>query len=204
MKQIFTTIRITWPAWYAKYYAEPEASVLAKRIWLTAVRALSDAQIDRGLQRMVQVSKYPPNPAEFIELCRHIDGVPTAAGAWYEALASRYSHPAVRAAAKLTGLFDLQRAETFDTGLRARFEHHYAVVLHRLEQGEPLDGPVLQAIGNDAMRSQQQLQDEQGERWLRRVMEVQGLSDVTGVTAREQLLAALRIRRDETKGAPHE
>ncbi|WP_274603537.1 replication protein P, partial [Pseudomonas aeruginosa] len=128
VKRVFATLKTSYPAWYEKHYGERRAETLAKRVWLTGIKHLSDMQVDRGLQRMVLDQDFPPSLKEFLRLCRKIDGLPSAEGAWYEALEQRYSHKVVKVAAELTGLFELRRAQYGDKRLRAEFEHNYAVV----------------------------------------------------------------------------
>ncbi|EPL5614580.1 replication protein P, partial [Pseudomonas aeruginosa] len=189
VKRVFATLKTSYPAWYEKHYGERRAETLAKRVWLTGIKHLSDMQVDRGLQRMVLDQDFPPSLKEFLRLCRKIDGLPSAEGAWYEALEQRYSHKVVKVAAELTGLFELRRAQYGDKRLRAEFEHNYAVVVRRLEAGEPLDGKVAKAIGLDSQKSELQRADELAEQQLLHRMQAQGLDGLSGAQARELLLA---------------
>lgn len=192
VKRVFATLKTSYPAWYEKHYGERRAETLAKRVWLTGIKHLSDMQVDRGLQRMVLDQDFPPSLKEFLRLCRKIDGLPSAEGAWYEALEQRYSHKVVKVAAELTGLFELRRAQYGDKRLRAEFEHNYAVVVRRLEAGEPLDGKVAKAIGLDSQKSELQRADELAEQQLLHRMQAQGLDGLSGAQARELLLAKMR------------
>lgn len=199
VKRVFATLKTSYPAWYEKHYGERRAETLAKRVWLTGIKHLSDMQVDRGLQRMVLDQDFPPSLKEFLRLCRKIDGLPSAEGAWYEALEQRYSHKIVKVAAELTGLFELRRAQYGDKRLRAEFEHNYAVVVRRLEAGEPLDGKVAKAIGLDSQKSELQRADELAEQQLLHRMQAQGLDGLSGAQARELLLAKMRRKAPEVR-----
>ncbi|HFF2103933.1 replication protein P [Pseudomonas aeruginosa] len=199
VKRVFATLKTSYPAWYEKHYGERRAETLAKRVWLTGIKHLSDMQVDRGLQRMVLDQDFPPSLKEFLRLCRKIDGLPSAEGAWYEALEQRYSHKVVKVAAELTGLFELRRAQYGDKRLRAEFEHNYAVVVRRLEAGEPLDGKVAKAIGLDSQKSELQRADEFAEQQLLHRMQAQGLDGLSGAQARELLLAKMRRKAPEVR-----
>ncbi|WP_432674896.1 replication protein P [Pseudomonas aeruginosa] len=199
VKRVFATLKTSYPAWYEKHYGERRAETLAKRVWLTGIKHLSDMQVDRGLQRMVLDQDFPPSLKEFLRLCRKIDGLPSAEGAWYEALEQRYSHKVVKVAAELTGLFELRRAQYGDKRLRAEFEHNYAVVVRRLEAGEPLDGKVAKAIGLDSQKSELQRADELAEQQLLHRMQAQGLDGLSGAQARELLLAKMRRKAPEVR-----
>lgn len=193
VNKIFATLRISFPAWYERHYGDEQAERLAKRIWLTGIRKLTAQQVDRGLQRMVLDADFPPHLRAFLQLCRKIDGVPEVTEAWREALTGHYSHAVVRAAAQLTGLFELRRAQYQDRGLFARFDHHYAVVLCRFEDGQPLGGAVNQALGHESQKSAFQQAYESAEQQLLVRMEAQGIPR-TGQEARQALLASLGIR----------
>lgn len=193
VKRIFATLKTSYPAWYEKHYGQQQAEQLAKRVWMTGIRPLTDAQVDRGLQRMVLDADFPPSLKEFVSLCRRVDGLPDPAAAWHQALRGCYEHAAVKAAAKLTGQYDLHRAGYGDAGLRAEFERNYAIVVRRLENGEPLDGAILKGIGHDSQKTAIELADEHAEQHLQNRIEQQGIP--SGLAAREQLLASLRNRR---------
>lgn len=194
VKRVFATLKTSYPAWYEKHYGHEQAERLAKRIWITGVRPLTDAQVDRGLQRMVLDADFPPSLKEFIQLCRRVDGLPDARGAWGQALAGRYEHDAVRVAARLTGTYDLRRSRHDNKALFAQFERNYAIVLRRLENGEPLDGQVLTGISHDSQKSAADRAQEQAEQQLRHRIKAQGIPQ-DGAEARQALLARLGIGR---------
>lgn len=195
--RVFATLKTSFPAWYEKHYGDKRAETLARRVWMTGIRDLDDEQVDRGLQRMVLELDFPPSLKVFIRLCQRVDGLPTPEAAWYQAVQGQYGHEVVKAAAKLTGLYELRRATYSEKRLRVEFEHNYAVVIRRLESGEPLDGTVLKAIGHDSQKTAAELAEEHAERQMRERLEHQGLGNATGAQARQQLLASLRIRRPE-------
>jgi hypothetical protein len=180
VRRVFATLKTAYPAWYEKHFGIKQAETLAKRVWMTGIKSLTDAQVDRGLQRMVLDADYPPSLRDFVKLCRRVDGLPSVESAWYEALEQRYSHEVVKVASALTGTFEL---------------HHYAIVIRRLENGEPLDGKVEMAIGFDAKRPPGKIQHDFSERQLRERIAQQGIP-TSGAAARAQLMAKLHIGRD--------
>lgn len=192
--RVFATLKTSFPAWYEKHYGEKRAETIARRVWMTGIRELSDEQVDRGLRRMVLEREYPPSLVEFVRLCRKVDGVPDVATAWHQALEGRYSHDAVKVAAAQTGLYELRRATLSDKALRAEFEHCYGVVLGRLERGEPLDGRIHKALPGG--RSPIQAQHAHSHREARDLIASQGLP-TDPKQARALLLAKMGIRRPE-------
>ncbi|WP_168772452.1 replication protein P [Pseudomonas sp. A-1] len=196
VKRVFATLKSSYPAWYERHYGDVRAESLAKRIWMTGIKSLTDVQVDRGLQRMVLDADYPPSLKEFVKLCLRIDGVPDAGTAWYQALRKHYGHEAVRVAAKLTGTYDLQRSGYGDVVLRAEFERNYAIVVRRLENGEPLDGAILKGICHDSQKSVLELADEHAEQQFQERLKQQGVPQA-GQAARLALLAKLGIQRGE-------
>lgn len=195
VNRVFATLKTSYPAWYEKHYGAAEAERLAKRVWVTGIRGLTDQQVDRGLQRMVLDSEYPPTLHVFIAMCRHIEGLPSPIVAWMEALRGQYSHEAVEAAARLTGVFDLRQSRPSDRSLQQQFERNYDIVRRRLQNGEPLDGAIATGIGHDSQKSPAELSNEYHEQLLRQRIEQQGVPS-DPAAARAAMLAALGIKRD--------
>ncbi|WP_312380518.1 replication protein P [Pseudomonas oryzihabitans] len=195
VKRVFATLKTSYPAWYEKHYGHPDAERLAKRVWMTGVKTLTDEQVDRGLQRMVLDSDFPPSLKEFVRLCCKVDGLPTAADAWHQALAADYRFEAVKVAAKLTGTYELRRAGHGDVPLKAVFERNYAIVLRRMENGEPLGGKVPMALCHDGSKSPLDAANDDAERQLQERMRAQGIPN-DPKQARAMLLAKMGIRRD--------
>ncbi|TWH63876.1 hypothetical protein LX59_03040 [Azomonas agilis] len=196
VQRVFATLKTSFPAWYEKHYGEAHAEKLAKRVWMTGVRLLNNAQVDRGLRRMVLTADFPPSLKEFIRLCCHIDGVPGVQAAWHQALRGTYGHEVVRVAAILTGLYELRRASDDNRMLFDRFELNYVVVTRRLESGEPLDGSVPHAIKHDSQKTGLERSLECAEEQLYQRIVEQGIP-LDGSSARQQLLSRMRIRRPE-------
>lgn len=184
VNKVFTTLKLLYPAWFEKHYGLSETRVMAKRIWHHVLEDISPKQVDRGLQRMAKECDFPPTPSAFLTLCQRIDGLPTPTHAWIEALQGRYSHDAVRIAAKATGTFDLRQAKTDDKALQARFERNYAIVVRRLENGEPLEAAIAMGIGFD---TQAQRQDEYQKKVIQEQMAKQGIL-MSGKEARKMVL----------------
>lgn len=145
INKIFTTLRISYPAWYAKHYGNKKTEQLAKRIWLTGIKELTIEQVDRGLQRLVVSAEFPPSLFEFVKLCKHIDGLPQLDDAFYQALSGNYKHDVVKYACR--GLeFELRRGVETDLKLKKRFEYNYSIMIDRFSKGEPLDKPINPAL----------------------------------------------------------
>lgn len=198
VNRVFATLKTSYPAWYEKHYGAAEAERLAKRVWITGVRTLTDEQVNRGLQRMVLDSEYPPTLHVFIAMCRHIEGLPDPIVAWMEALRGQYSHEAVEVAARLTGVFDLRQSRPSDRSLQQQFERHYDIVRRRLQHGEPLDGAVATGIGHDSQKTEAELAQEHAEQLLHKRIEEQGIPRAGG-EARKLLLARLGLSRNGTE-----
>ena len=111
-----------------------------------------------------------------------------------------YSHEGVRVAANETGIFDLRSAKQEDKGLRQRFEHNYAVVIRRAQEGQPLDGKILTGIGHDSQKTAFELANELADQQVQAKIIQQGIP-TDGKSARELLLAKMNIKRGPVCGA---
>lgn len=194
VRRIFATLKTAYPAWYEKHFGDPRAETLAKRVWMTGVRVLSDEQVNRGLQRMVIDTDYPPTLHVFLSICRKVDGLPDPEDAWFDALKGSYSHEVVRVAAHLTGIYEIRRAQLGDKHLRATFQRNYAIVIRRLENGEPLDGHIAAGIGHDSQKSHAERAEEIAEQQLQERIQKQGIP-ASGKSARQMLLESMGIKR---------
>ncbi|UXZ44515.1 replication protein P [Pseudomonas soli] len=192
VRRIFTTLKITFPAWYEKHYGDERAEQLARRVWRETIIDLSDTAVDRGLHRMVKECKFPPAPCDFLELCKRVDDLPPVDRAWHEALLGKYSHEAVRVAAEATGTFDLRQAKSTDKALYQQFERNYAIVQRRAENAQPLDGRINKGIEHDSGMKAQLARSHQEARDLISAQNI----PTDGKAARALLLAKLGIRRD--------
>lgn len=50
----------------------------------------------------------------------------------------RYSHPIIKAASELTGIFELKQAGYDSVALKKRFEYYFGKVRNNFSQGKPL------------------------------------------------------------------
>lgn len=194
VNDLFRRLRGIFPAW-RQAWPSTEALDAAKAEWIKefadeGIRTLE--QIEFGIQKCRKLKKpFAPSVGEFIAMCvpgPEDFGMPSAAGAWMEALMEAYSHEGVRIAAIATGLFDLRSAKQEDKGLRQRFDHNYAVVIRRAQEGQPLDGKILTGIGHDSQKTAFELANELADQQTQARIIQQGIP-VDGTSARELLMA---------------
>lgn len=192
VRRIFTTLKITFPAWYEKHYGDERAEHLARRVWRETISELGDEAVDRGLHRMVKECKFPPSPSDFLDLCKRVDDMPNVQDAWWEALSGKYSHEAVRVAAEATGTFDLRAATGKEKGLFQQFERNYAIVQRRAQNAQPLDGKIAKGIERECGMKAQLARTHQEARDLIAAQNI----PTDPKAARALLLAKMGIRRD--------
>ena len=201
VNDLFRRLRGIFPAW-RQAWPSTEALDAAKAEWIKefadeGIRTLE--QIEFGIQKCRKLKKpFAPSVGEFIAMCvpgPEDFGMPSAAGAWMEALMEAYSHEGVRIAANETGIFDLRTAKQEDKGLRQRFDHNYAVVIRRAQEGQPLDGKILTGIGHDSQKAAFELANELADRQVQAKIIEQGIP-ADGKSARELLLAKMNIKRE--------
>lgn len=188
VNKIFTTLRVSYPAWYNKYYGSLEVERLAKRIWLTGIGELTKEQVNQGLQRMVIECEYPPNLHEFVKLCKRVDGLPCVDNAWSQALLGQYSHSWVKLAAQLTGIFELLRSNYNNAGLRKKFEYHYNQIIAHFLNGEP-----LRDYDSGLGRLMQQCLEDIEKQSLDQLDREIALSGINKANARSKCLAVLGL-----------
>ncbi|MFA7945211.1 replication protein P [Pseudomonas brenneri] len=196
VRRVFTTLKISFPAWYEKHYGDKRAETLARRVWMLAIQELGDDAVDRGLQRMVLECKFPPSPSDFMDLCKRVDDLPSEAQAWDEALRGTYSHKAVKIAAEATSTFDLRAGTHSDKALKQRFERNYAIVTRRAQTGQNLEGRIAKGLGHDSMRPREQIQLEHSRKVADELVATLEIP-TDPKSCRALLLAKLGIRRDE-------
>ena len=205
VNDLFRRLRGIFPAW-RQAWPSTEALDAAKAEWIKefadeGIRTLE--QIEFGIQKCRKLKKpFAPSVGEFIAMCvpgPEDFGMPSAAGAWMEALMEAYSHEGVKVAAIATGLFDLRAAKQEDKGLRQRFDHNYAVVIRRAQEGQPLDGKILTGIGHDSQKTAFELANELADQQVQAKIIQQGIP-ADGKSARELLLAKMNIKRDAQRG----
>lgn len=205
VNDLFRRLRGIFPAW-RQAWPSTEALDAAKAEWIKefadeGIRTLE--QIEFGIQKCRKLKKpFAPSVGEFIAMCvpgPEDFGMPSAAVAWMEALMETYSHEGVKIAAIATGLFDLRSAKQEDKGLRQRFDHNYAVVIRRAQEGQPLDGKILTGIGHDSQKTAFELANELADQQTQARIIQQGIP-ADGKSARELLLAKMNIKRDAQRG----
>ena len=194
VNDLFRRLRGIFPAW-RQAWPSTEALDAAKGEWIKefadeGIRTLE--QIEFGIQKCRKLKKpFAPSVGEFIAMCvpgPEDFGMPSVAGAWMEALMETYSHEGVKIAAVATGLFDLRSAKQEDKGLRQRFDHNYAIVIRRAQEGQPLDGKILTGIGHDSQKTAFELANELADQKTQARILQQGIP-ADGKSARELLLA---------------
>ena len=204
VNDLFRRLRGIFPAW-RQAWPSTEALDAAKSEWIKefaaeGIRTLE--QIEFGIQKCRKSKKpFAPSVGEFIAMCIPSPedfGMPTAAGAWVEALMGVYSHEAVKLAAEATGLFDLRAAKQEDKGLRARFDRSYEVILRRAQAGQPLGGDIAAGIGHDSQKSELELAEEFANQRQVRLLEVQAIP-CSGAAARAQLMARFGKKTTEQR-----
>lgn len=205
VNDLFRRLRGIFPAW-RQAWPSTEALDAAKAEWIKefadeGIRTLE--QIEFGIQKCRKLKKpFAPSVGEFIAMCvpgPEDFGMPSVAGAWMEALMETYSHEGVKIAAIATGLFDLRSAKQEDKGLRQRFDHNYAVVIRRAQEGQPLDGKILTSIGHDSQKTAFELANELADQQTQARILQQGIP-ADGKSARELLLAKMNIKREAPRG----
>ena len=194
VNDLFRRLRGIFPAW-RQAWPSTEALDAAKAEWIKefadeGIRTLE--QIEFGIQKCRKLKKpFAPSVGEFIAMCvpgPEDFGMPSVAGAWMEALMETYSHEGVKIAAIATGLFDLRSAKQEDKGLRQRFDHNYAMVIRRAQEGQPLDGKILTGIGHDSQKTAFELANELADQQTQARILQQGIP-ADGKSARELLMA---------------
>jgi len=202
VNDLFRRLRGIFPAW-RQAWPSTEALDAAKAEWIKefadeGIRTLE--QIEFGIQKCRKLKKpFAPSVGEFIAMCvpgPEDFGMPSVAGAWMEALMETYSHEGVKVAAIATGLFDLRSAKQEDKGLRQRFDHNYAVVIRRAQEGQPLDGKILTGIGHDSQKTEFELANELADQQTQARILQQGIP-ADGKSARELLMA--RFGKNKTQ-----
>lgn len=192
VNKVFTTLKITFPAWYEKYYGNQKSEQLAKRIWLTGIRKLTNEQVNEGLQRMIMESDFPPKLKDFMSLSLKLDLLPSLEVAWHEALIGNYSHQVVKKAAQLTGVYELRRATYDDQVLKKRFEYYFSQIISQVVKGESIT-EVRMALDHSSWLDKLEQEAEQG--ILERIKE-QG---ITVQNARDKCFLILGKARSKYK-----
>ena len=204
VEKIFRQLQAIFPAWRQAWPDEAAKN--------TAMRSWTKGFIDAGLNNIDQVrygieecrrsgSPFAPSIGQFIGWCTpgpERFGMPTSAAAWMEALMAVYSHEGVRITANETGIFDLRAAKQEDKGLRQRFDHNYAIVIRRAQEGQPLDGKILTGIGHDSQKTAFELANELADQQTQARILQQGIP-ADGKSARALLMAKFGKKTTEQR-----
>lgn len=156
---VFKTFARAFATKWEKTLNDPRAPVVWERTM--AMARLTVPQIRGGLAKAVLLA-WPPSAGEFVELCR--DPVPLEhaaleeAIAWAKAPASdepfEWTHPAIRAAARAIGAWDIRAMSSRD--LRRTWSDVWRKVLERYQRGEPLEVAQRKALSHGLDRSARQ------------------------------------------------
>ena len=194
VEKIFRQLQAIFPAW-KQAWPDDKALKAAQRSWTKGfmdARISNLEQVRYGIEECRRSgSPFAPSIGQFIGWCTpgpEAFGLPASAEAWMEALMATYSHEGVKIAAIATGLFDLRAARQEDKGLRQRFDHNYAVVIRRAQEGQPLDGKILTGIGHDSQKTEFELANELADQQTQARILQQGIPS-DGKSARELLMA---------------
>lgn len=204
VERLFRQLQAIFPA-HKQAWPDDKAKAAAMRNWTmgfmaAGIRTLE--QIRYGIEQCRKSgSPFAPSVGQFIGWCTpgpEAFGLPASADAWVEALMAVYSHEGVKIAAIATGLFDLRVAKQEDKGLRQRFDHNYAVVIRRAQEGQPLDGKILTGIGHDSQKTEFELANELADQQVQAKILQQGIP-ADGMSARAQLMAKFGKKTTEQR-----
>ncbi|NWD59425.1 Replication protein P [Pseudomonas veronii] len=194
VERLFRQLQAIFPA-HKQAWPDDKALAAAMRSWTKGFIAEGICTLEHirfGIEQCRKSgSPFAPSVGQFIGWCTpgpEAFGLPASADAWVEALMGVYSHEGVKIAAIATGLFDLRSAKQEDKGLRQRFDHNYAVVIRRAQEGQPLDGKILTGIGHDSQKTAFELANELADQKAQAKIIEQGIP-ADGKSARALLLA---------------
>lgn len=211
---LFDELRSIFPAWKQAWPNE-KAENRAKRSWVKAFMRAGVSTVEQlryGIEACRAMdTDFAPSVGKFVKLCVPTTedlGMPDEEAAWREVVRvcgnpdrHRWSHEAVHLAGRAVGWFNIRQSTVPEEVLRKRFAHAYFQLRRRASMGLPLEEPRQ---GIEDQSAGRQLTPEQADRrgeWVvQELMRAQGLDNLTGQQAREQLLAKLRIQR----GVPDE
>ncbi|HBZ92625.1 MAG TPA: Replication protein P [Pseudomonas sp.] len=212
---LFDELKSIFPAW-RQAWPNDAAEKRAKRTWVKGFMRsgiVTVEQLRYGIEACRQLeTDFAPSVGKFVKLCTPSAedlGFPADDIAWREVVRHcanpgrhNWSHEAVRLAGSAVGWFNLRCSSIPEETLRKRFDHAYYQLRRRESLGLPLEPPRQgiedQSEGRELTPEQA---ERRGERFVQRVMRVQGLDKLTGEQARQQLLAKLRIRRGDSHEA---
>lgn len=204
VERLFRQLQAIFPA-HKQAWPDDKALAAAMRSWTKGFIAEGICTLEHirfGIEQCRKSgSPFAPSVGQFIGWCKpgpEAFGLPASADAWVEALMGVYSHEGVKIAAIATGLFDLRTAKQEDKGLRQRFDHNYAVVIRRAQEGQPLDGKILTGIGHDSQKTAFELANELADQQTQARILQRGIP-TDGKSARELLLAKFKNKNTEQR-----
>ncbi len=211
VNKLFTELQCIFPAWRQAWPTD-KAMGRAKRSWVKGLFKAginSLEQLRWGVEACRELGEdFAPSVGRFIRMCvpKPTDlGMPDEESAWREVVRGssdperhRWSHEAVHLAGRAAGWFHLRRGSLSEETLRKRFGHAYHQLLRRVAMGLPLEEPRQaledQSEGRELTPEQA---DRRGEWLVQALMRDQGLADLSGEQARQQLLARFGRTRGE-------
>lgn len=144
---VFSTFARLWPLRWAKIHGDTKAMEVWKRAFELA--RLSPRDVRNGLRIASSAGlDFPPESGEFIRLCR--GDVPSdrqsldQAMRWARGEQVEWSHPAIRAAARDVGSFQLRNMPERD--IQRVWSSSYRQMLDRHNRGEDLSEPTVRLI----------------------------------------------------------
>lgn len=147
VSQLFSIFQRKYGPRWRDRFEDPQA----RAVWFASFRAagMTAALVKFGLASLSRVGTgWPPSDEEFIALCRpaspSLDDAVREAMIWGRDQAHEFTHPAIGAAAKSVGSWNLRSLD--DRSMRAAFGAAYRTALDRLARGESLDVPIAKAL----------------------------------------------------------
>lgn len=148
---LFSTFARLWPMRWAKMHGDSKAMA----IWMRAfeLARLTPSDVRRGLQIAASSGyDFPPESGEFIKLCR--PDAPSDRAAidqalkWARGESVEWSHPAIEAAARDVGSFQLRNMP--EREMHRVWANAYRQMLDRHNRGEDLSPPAVRQLEHAA------------------------------------------------------
>lgn len=184
------------PGRFKNMYGDIKRLNMVKAEWSPLIGRLTKADIDAGFNKAKikaaeNDARYQwPDVSTFVGLCRVEPadlGLPEAEEAYREAChkshnpsGHKWSHAAVREAAKLTGWYELQGHSENHQKTKELFLYNYGVLVDRALKGEDLNRKVVTAISDQSKESPVDVAIRDSEERLRATMEEIGINPEGG------------------------
>lgn len=152
--QVFSIFQRKYGQRWRDRFEDPQA----RAVWFASFLAagLTAPMVKLGLAALSRLGNgWPPSDEEFIAHCRpagpSLDDAIREALAWSRDQGHEFTHPAIGAAAKSVGTWNMRSLD--DRSMRAAFGVAYRVALDRMARGESLDVPIPKALPATIHRS---------------------------------------------------